>query len=55
MSKLDKIFTYPRYIATMRVPYRTLSIALQRYDNSRTRVVAVRFFKDYVEIDVMPR
>ena len=55
MIKLDRAFTYFKYLQTIRVPYRTLSLAIRHYDNGRTRVVAVRFFKDYVEIDVMPR
>ena len=55
MSKLDRIFTYPRYTTTLRVPYKSLHLALRQYDNSKTRVVAVRYHEDFVEIDVMPR
>lgn len=55
MSKLNRIFTYFRYLQTIKVPYKSLDLAIKHYDNHRARVVAVRFFRDYVEIDVMPR
>jgi len=55
MSKLDKIFTYFRYVTTIKVPYRSLYHALKQYENTRLRVVSVRFYDGFVEIDVMPR
>jgi len=55
MSKLDKIFTYFKYVSTVRVPYKSLHLALRQYENARLRVVAVRYHDGYVEIDVMPR